>query len=493
MAETVGENIALIILGIIFISVIIIIGAYFVFFGFGFTDATTCYASSLVRNFFFNDLCATQYLCISSSLASLHLEPPLLGCSPSASSFSSSDTNGQIFSSLSTGMVSCWDRYGANQGLLVLPNSPGMCSVSVLDTNRNITFRNLTNYLQDTAYTTQVSCLNHTAAQSCANYQEGFSCDVNAPSVCVDSTSDYFLCRDQPNYVPTSPGYYTTYIPLNSSVKSTNAANNMSAFLCEESQGCYFNKAIAECTNSTGSPISCTQTYTDFCQKESGSYNCTVGYDPTTNGFEVPNSCTLTEPVNPKSVENVSYFSYLKPGVNVIFSYKNITSGKSEFVSPYSNLSIGHSEVYYVYLNSFAGSRFPPKTISLPTECAPATFLNNYPTQTLQYECSRSLLVFGSAFVGGSINPGIVTTGEIYAGSLGSGYLYAKCTNNKVCNQYIASNLEQVVSTGALTTTGLSQCASGILSSIESIPYYLHLTNGNFLGRNQLFICVETT
>jgi hypothetical protein len=491
MAETAGEEFVFIILSVIFIFTIVLVFAYFLLFGFGFTNSSTCYLSSQIRNFFYNGLCVTQFFCLSSSISQTVGTPPLLGCSASAQTYTSGSTSSQIFSGTLTSLADCWYQYGANEGLDVLQNSPGLCGIVNIDTKQNITIANLTSYLQSTAYTTQVSCLNHTAQEACPNYQEGFTCNLNAPNTCIAGSSNYFKCSTQAGYSKTYSGYSPDSIPLTSSTTQTTAANLLQPYLCDSAQGCSFNSAVGACTNSTGQIGSCTQSYTNFCAKNlSGDYVCNVNYDPTTQSYVSPPSCTLTEPVNNDSVVSVSYFDYLAPGINMIYSYKNQTSGKASLVLPNSTKGINKAQLYIVYLNSFVGSRLPPQWINLPSECAPESFLNNYPTSGIEYECSRALLTYGALGLRTPFgkNPGLVGLGS----SALAGYLYGRCTSNSLCNQYIAPTGMQYVSTALLTTTGLSQCGESILTAISQAPSELGLAKSNFLGRNQIYVCAVT-
>lgn len=489
MAETAGEEFAFIILSVIFIFTIVLVFAYFLLFGFGFTNSSTCYLSSQIRNFFYNGLCVSQFFCISSSISHTIGTPPLLGCSTSTQTYTSGSSSSQIFSGTVTSLADCWYQYGANQGLDVLQSSPGLCSVININTTQNLTIANLTQYLQSEAYTTQVSCINHTAQQSCPNYQDGFTCNLQSPNTCTASSSDYFKCITQQGYSRTYSGYSLDNISLTGSTGTT-AANLMPSYLCDASQGCSFDASTGSCVNNTGQIGSCTQSYTNFCQKNStGSYVCTVNYDSTTSSYVAPPSCTLSEPVNNDSVVNVSYFDYLAPGVNMIYSYKNQTNGSSSLVYPNSTKSISKSQLYILYLNSFAGSRLPPTWIDLPQECTPLSFLNNYPTQGIEDECSRALLSYGAVAtkIAYGSNPGLIGLGTT---SLG-GYLYGRCTSNQFCNG-VAPNALNVVSTSLLYTTGLSQCATSLWTAITQAPSELGLAKSNFLGRNQIYVCAVT-
>ena len=496
MGESGGEEFVIAIVVVISIAVIIYVFAHFIFLGGSFADSSLCYLSSQATNFFYNGLCLSNYLCFSSTLQSEGISPPLLGCSTTSTAYTSSSSSTQILSGLSTSISQCIYQYGAYQGLDVLPNGPAVCGVNYINSNKNLTFANLTNYLAATTYTTEVSCINHTAAQSCADpvsssNPNGFSCDTLQPSECQATSADYFNCRAESGYTPFTQGFSLDTIPLNTSASSTSAANNLTDYLCEASQGCYFNKAVGTCTNLTGSSLACTDTYTNFCERyPNQSEYCTVGYDPITSTFEAPSSCSLFEPVKSTSVVNVSYASYLKPGVNLLYSYKNSTSAK--FVNITSNESISKSQIYIVYLNSFAGTRFAPKVINLPQECAPISYLNNYPTSGIQYECSRALFSYVAiAGSGAGVNPGFIVKSSAIA--TGGGFLYNECVNASICGSGSALT---ALSTATLKTTGLSQCLSSIWSftqaySIENdLSKYIEGTNGlNFLGRNLVYLC----
>ncbi len=506
MAETAGENLVFIILFVIFIFVIVLVFAYFLLFGFGFTNSTTCYGSSQVTNFFYQDLCISKFFCIATTLNSIGIGPPLIGCSPSVQTYASSSNTGQVFSGITSALGDCWYQYGANSGLDVLYNGPGLCSVVGVSLNnqKNLTFYNLTQYLKAAAFSKQISCLNHTAAQSCGNYQEGFTCDTNTPTECQAYVNSYFQCQSQQDYSPIQAGYVLQSIFLNDSTKhgitaATTAANNFSAALCDPSQGCSFNQATLSCTNSSGKVGSCTQVFDDFCANTTLGYdNCTFQYDSNTGDYQPPEGCTLTEAVNSNSTINVSYFNYLEPGVNLIYNWKNKTSGQTVAVSPYSNMSINHAELYIVYLNSFANSALPPNGITMPTECVPQGWVNNYPTSGIEYSCGEALAVYGSAALSG---PGLITLGVAGA----SGYLYGACRSNTLCNEYVDADAAKAVSTTLYTTSGLQGCMTSIEDELEQSSVIDYFRNGigdlvgfssvnppNFLGRNQIYICAVT-
>ena len=131
----------------------------------------------------------------------------------------------------------------------------------------------------------------------------------------------------------------------------------------------------------------------------------------------------------------------------------------------------------------------PPNQINLPSECAPATWYNNYPTSGIEYECIRALAAYGASGVKsayGTIRPGVVTTGATVA----TGYLFGQCANNKYCNDYIDTPAVNAFSTAIFTTSGLSQCANSLFTFFETLPSYAEGNyNENFLGRNQMYIC----
>ena len=488
MAETAGESFAFIILFVIFIFVIVLVFAYFLLFGFGFTNSSSCYISSQISNFFYQNLCLTNFFCISSTLTNLGIAPPLLGCSPALQAYSASSTSGQAFSGLTDAMSNCWYQYGGAGNLVVLPNSPGLCSVISLNLDQNVTFYNLTQYMRGVVYTKQVSCINHTAQQSCPNYQQGFSCDTSQPTECTLYTNNYFDCVGQQGYSPVYSGYQLQSIPLYNPNVATTADNNVSAYLC--STGCSLDTSTLNCVNATGQIGNCVKSYTNFCQKNlSGVYNCNVAYESSSDSFLPPQGCTLTEAVNTNSTINITYADYLAPGTNTIFTYKNKTSGLSESVNPNSNLSINKAQLYVLFLNSLVGSRMPPNQISLPSECAPANWYNNYPASGIEYECTRALAAYSALGVKsayGSIRPGIITT----SATISAGYLFGRCASNQQCNDYIDTPAINAFSTAALTTSGLSQCASSLLTFFETLPSYVEgKYNENFLGRNQMYIC----
>ncbi|MCL4400467.1 MAG: hypothetical protein M1348_01795 [Candidatus Parvarchaeota archaeon] len=540
MAETAGENIVFIILFVIFIFIIVLVFAYFLLFGFGFSNASSCYVSSQISNFFYNGLCATQFFCIASTLQSLEISPPLLGCSPSTQSYSSGSTTGQAFSAVTQSLATCWYQYGGSEGLSVLPGVPvtgnpqtygngsGLCSVINLHLGQNATFYNLTRYLQSATQTTKLSCLNHTAAQSCdnplsASNPYGFYCDNSYPTECQATSFNYFKCLSAPGGYVGGSNLQSIFLNKNGVNAKTTAAINATAQLCDASQGCFFNAAFSNstypdgaCFNGTdqaATPSACTQVYTNFCQNISVSggkfktnYNCTMNYDSSFGELSPPSSCTLTEPVKNTSTVNVSYFDYLNPGVDLLYSYKNRSTGSSSLVSIYSNISISNTQLYLVFLNSFAGTSYPPQLVSTPKECWPAVFLNNYPNNGIADSCTRALLTFGAAGIStASAKPGLVT----YSAAAGAGFLYGRCIGNTVCDKYIATPAVNAFSTLVFTTSGVSSCAQSLYVGLQETgnsvsndwkSFWGWLSgstytpsNLNFLGRNQLYLCAVSS
>lgn len=490
MAETAGEGFIFIVLAVIFIIVIISIAGYLLLVGVNLSNSAICYVSSEFTNFYYNGLCVSNFFCLSGTLKAVGIAPPLLGCTTSTSGYGPGSQPSQIFSGVATRLTSCWNQYGANQGLTVLTDAPATCGVVDVNTNQNITISNLTSYLERNAYTTAVSCLNHTAVQSCSNpltasNPGGFSCDLHNPSICQAQSLSYFSCLGQQGYTPFSQGYETAHIPLNSQKEPT-AAMNLSSYLCEESQGCSFNATLNTCSTPSGNTNSCTDLYTNFC---SGN-NCTVGYDPITKSYESPSSCILTEPVKSTSIVNRSYADYLKPGDNLIFSYKNMSNAsRSGFVLPNSSRSINKAQIYIVYLNSLVGTRFPPSSISLPNGCMPATFLNNYPTAGIEQECSRAVVSGVSAKILSPSNPGLIV------GTALAGFGAAECFNNTLCKNDVAPNA--FVYTGkllysSLYATGIEQCAQSLFYFFDSLPQEIGAAKPNFLGRDLIYICAVT-
>ena len=490
MAETPGESFIFIVLAVIFIIVIIAIAGYLLLVGVNLSNSGICYVSSEFTNFYYNGLCVSNFFCLSSTLKALGVAPPLFGCTTSTSAYGPGASPSQAFSSISTQLTSCWNEYGANQGLTVLPDGPATCGVTDININQNITINNLTRYLESNAYTTEISCLNHTAAQSCADplsssNPNGFTCDLNNPSVCEASSSNYFKCSSTSGY-SFSNGYSKTYINLTGS-KPPTAALNLTSDLCEASQGCSFNTTLDTCSTPSGNTAVCTDLYKNFCNGN----NCTVGFDKTTKSYESPPACTLTEPVKSTSIINVSYADYLKPGDNLIFSYKNLSnSSTSGFVPPNSSKSINKAQIYIVYLNSLVGTRFPPHSISLPSVCEPATFLNNYPTAGIEYECSRAVVSAIGAKLVSPTNPGIIV------GTALAGFTGAECLNNTLCKEDIAPNALDY--TGKLAyasfrATGLEQCAQSLFYYFTaSLPKTIGISKPNFLGRNVIYVCAVT-
>jgi len=491
MAETPGESFIFIVLAVIFIIVIIAIAGYLLLVGVGLSNSSICYVSSEFTNFYYNGLCVSNFFCLSSTLKALGIAPPLFGCTTTTAGYGPGAQPSQVFSTVASDLTSCWNQYGANQGLPVLTSSPATCSVIDVNINKNITIDNLTNYLGTNGYTTEVSCLNHTAVQSCSDpltstNPNGYSCDLSDPSICEAQSSNYFQCRSQAGYQPFTLGYNSIkYIPLNGS-KPPTAAMNLTDYLCETSQGCSFNTTLGTCSTPNGNTASCTDLYTNFCNGD----NCTVGYDSTTNSYEVPSSCILTEPVKSTSIINESYADYLRPGDNVIFSYKNVSnSSDSGFVLPNSSKPINKAQIYIVYLNSLVGTRFPPHSISLPSECEPATFLNNYPTAGIEYECSRAVASAVGARILTPTNPGLI------AGAALAGFGAEECFNNSICKDDIAPNALTYtgkVAYAALRATGLEQCAYSLFYFFASLPQQIGISKPNFLGRNLIYICIVT-
>ncbi|MCL4391321.1 MAG: hypothetical protein M1284_00860 [Candidatus Parvarchaeota archaeon] len=489
MAETPGESFIFIVLAVIFIIVIVATAGYLLLVGVNLSNSGICYVSSEFTNFYYNGLCISNFFCLSSTLKTAGISPPLFGCTTAASAYGPGSTPSQIFSGVAIDTATCWNQYGANQGLTVLPNGPATCGVVDINTNQNLTINNLTSYLEGNAYTTEVSCLNHTAVQSCSDplsssNPNGYSCDLSDPSICEAQSSNYFQCSSSAGY-SFSSGYSKTYIPLNGS-KAPTAALDLTSSLCEASQGCSFNNALGTCATPNGNTNSCTDLYKNFCNGN----NCTVGYDSTTKSYEAPPSCTLTEAVKSTSIINESYATYLKPGDNMIFSFKNLSnSSQTKFVDPNSNKSINKAQIYIVYLNSLVGTRFPPSSISLPSECAPATFLNNYPTAGIEYECSRAVVSAVGAKILSPSNPGLI------AGVTLAGFAGAECYNNSICKNDVAPNA--LVYTGkllysSLYATGLEQCAQSLFYFFASLPQEIGISKPNFLGRNLIYICAVT-
>ncbi len=493
MPETPGENFIFIILSVIFMIFIIVIFASFLFLGVGFSNATTCYASSQVSNFFYNDLCFSNFFCLSSTLQSYGINPPDFGCTTSSQTFSSGASTPSVFSGVATALSECWDQYGGSQGLTVSPGATRICSIISLDLNQNITFGNLTTYLQNTPFTTEVSCLNHTAAQACADpfsssNPNGFSCNFNNPSECISNNSDFFSCFDQPGYTSFTQGYSLTVVPLYSSTAPNTAYNDLPQYLCSASEGCSFNTSVGTCTNQDGATTGCSTPYTDFCAKnQSGDYVCSIGYDSVLNSYEVPNTCQITEPVKPTSVVNVSYFNYLRPGFTVNYSYKNKTSGSANAVPIDSNKSISKAQLYIVYLNSLVGTRFPPDKVTLPSECVQTSFVVNYPTSGIEYECSRAVTTY--ALLTRGLPSASLSFGSI-AGAAASGIVIgassAGCKTNTFCNNYVLSNIPNLVGTTLFKTSGLEQCAGSIVGWFQQ---NLHVDSAAYLGMNQMYLC----
>lgn len=491
MAETPGESILFIILAVIFIVVIVAIAGYLLIVGITLSNSGICYASSEFTNFYYNGLCVSKFFCLSGTLKALGIAPPLFGCTTSTSGYGPSAQPSQVFSTVATDLASCWNQYGANQGLTVLTSSPATCAAINVNINKNFTINNLTNYLESNAYTTEVSCLNHTSVQSCSDpltstNLNGFTCDLSNPSICEAQSSNYFNCRSEPGYQPFTQGYTATkYIPLTGS-KPPTAAMNISSDLCEESQGCSFNTTLDTCSTISGKTDSCTDLYTNFCNGN----NCTVGYDSTTNSYEAPSSCVLTEPVKSTSIVNESYATYLRPGDNLIFSYKNLSNASSSgFVAPNSSKSINKAQIYIVYLNSLAGTRLPPSSISLPSECEPATFLNNYPSSGIEDECSRAVASGIGADLLAPSNPGLLVGIGL------AGFGTAECFNNSICKDDIAPNAVTYagkIAYSALYATGLKQCAQSLIYFLASLPQQIGISKPNFLGRNLVYICAVT-
>ncbi len=525
MAETAGETVIFLVLSVIFILVIVLVFAYFLLFGFGFSNASTCYGSSQIRNFFYNSLCVTQYFCIADTLEGLGVLPPLLGCSPLAQSYGATSTTGQIFSGVTLDLAQCWYQYGASSNLNVIDGNGQLCGVINVDTNQNITIKDLTNYLQTSTYAQKISCINHTAVQSCPGFapnpNQNWSCDLSDSAYCQLTTFNYFQCQDQRGYVPTPQGYQLDNIFLDNPNTKTNALDNLTGALCQSAFGCYFNTATGNCTNTSSnmqlaikSSNSCFQSFQDFCKTyPNGNQNCTVAYDPTDDFFTQPQGCTLTEPVKPTSVVNISYADYLSPGTNLIFSYKNktATSGANQtgyLLSPYANLSISHSQLYFVYLNTFAGTPYPPNLVGLPSECAPVSFFNNYPNSAIQDQCTRALISYGIIGAAAGLKENLISTPKgvmILGGTFAAGYAYGVCESNQFCNRVIDGSINNAASVSLITTTGLGQCLSSIGTWIDQqgtsfLNSFSQVFTGqnavqnlNFLGRNQLYVCAVTS
>ena len=145
MAETPGESFIFIILGTIFIIVIVAIAGYLLLVGVNLSNSGVCYVSSEFTNFYYNGLCVSNFFCLSSTLKSLGIAPPLFGCTTATYGYGPGARPSQVFSTVATDLASCWNQYGANQGLTVLTDSPATCAVVETNTNQNVTINNLTN------------------------------------------------------------------------------------------------------------------------------------------------------------------------------------------------------------------------------------------------------------------------------------------------------------------------------------------------------------
>ncbi len=501
MAETGGELVVFIILGVIFIGVILIVFSYVLIFGFTMSSSSLCYTSSMIRNFFFQDLCIPSsnpiihnFFCLSYTLANSGIEPPLIGCSTGIASYTSIYPQTYTFSQMSGAIASCFYKYGGYQNLSVLPDGPALCDVISVYTGKNFSFYNFTKFMQSETYTSQVNCINYTPQEACPNYQEGYVCDKDSPSLCERANSNYFTCLTQQGYSPIYPGYYLQSIPLNGS--GFTAANNASSYLCDSTQGCYFNTTLAECTKPGGSAQFCTQLYTNFCKNTTTGWNCTMDYDPTTKSLVPPPSCIETEPAKSTAIQNISFMDYFMPGINLFFSFKNISTGKpGEVVSAYNKtLDLQNATFYIVYLNTMTRTRFPPKVITLPPECAPLSWYNNYPANCFDY-CARAVAVYGSILgSAGASDPGILTLGAAAsAGAASYGYHY--CSQSQLCSTVLPSAYN-TISTLAFTTSGLGDCISCVSTSLKTAVQqagaYLSLDRLNFLGRNIVFVCAVT-
>ncbi|MCW1301766.1 MAG: hypothetical protein OH316_01360 [Candidatus Parvarchaeota archaeon] len=494
MAETGGEAFVLMMLTVIVVVFIFYIFGQFLLLGFNFSSASLCYVSSNIRNYFYNDLCLTQFFCISSFLSSMHLTPPMLGCSTTVSTYAGNYPTSAMFTGITNTLSTCFYQYGAFNHLSVFRYGPQICSVVNIRTDYNFSFYNFTKYLNSTTYTKVKSCIGYTASQACPHASEGFSCDSQAPTTCTMSESNYFTCKvNGSNYVPNYPNYNVVEMPLNASKGTLAADNNASLDLCVGSQGCTFNRYAGEnglCENATGYSNVCTQYYTNFCNVSKNT--CYMNYDPVTDSVLPPPSCTLSEPVFSNATTNETYFDYFQPGVDLFFSYYNTSSGKKAVaVNPLSKMyDLQKSTLYVVYLNSMTGTRFPPVQIHLPSECVQGTFINNYPTTCYDY-CARSALVYGSALAGvAALNPGpMLVTGAFAAGAF-SGAVFKEASGYGLISSSISqAALEEA---GALfSLSGLPQCASCLLSSFTNPASVL--SGASMLGRNIIYVCAVTS
>ncbi|MGC8698869.1 MAG: hypothetical protein ACP5RE_01645 [Candidatus Acidifodinimicrobium sp.] len=494
MAETAGEMFVIMIVVIISVVFIFYIFGQFLLLGFNFSSSSLCYVSSNIRNFFYNDLCLTQFFCISSFLSAIHLTPPMLGCSTLVSTYSGNYPVSSVFTGIASTLSTCFYQYGAFNHLTVFRYNPQLCGVSNININQNFSLYNFTEFLNNTKYTSEKSCMGYTASQACPHAAEGFSCDSQAPTTCIKTETNFFTCSvNGSNYVPTYPNYNLITVPLNATKGTLAADNNASLDLCVGSQGCAFDRYIGSnglCVNATGYSSPCTQAYTNFCNASKNS--CSMDYDAVTGSLVPPPSCTLSEPVFSNATTNVSYFDYFQPGVDLFFSYWNKSGGKKAVaINPFNkSVDLQKSTLYMVYLNSMTNTRFPPVELNLPSECVPETFINNYPFNCYTY-CARATAIYGSLFVGtAEANPGpMVIGGAFAAGALTSvTFSYAK-QYNLIASSIGQAGLEEA---GALyTLSGLPNCVSCIIQTFTS-PVDTTFHGDNLLGRNILYVCAVT-
>lgn len=489
--ETAGEMFILMMFIVIGVVLIFYVFGQFLLLGFNFSSSSLCYVSSNIRNFFYNDLCLTQFFCISSFLSSIHLTPPMLGCSTLVSTYTGNYPTSAMFTGIASTLSTCFYQYGALNHLTVFRYGPQLCGVSNIHINQNFSVYNFTEFLNKTTYTTEKSCIGYNSSQACPHAAEGFSCDTQAPTTCIKTETNFFTCSvNGSSYVPTYPNYDLVTVPLNATKGKLAADNNASIDLCVGSQGCSFDRYAGTdgmCVNATGYSSSCTQSYTNFCDVSNNS--CSMNYDAITGSLLPPPSCTLSEPVFSNATTNVSYFDYFQPGVDMFFSYWNKSGGKNAVaINPLNkSIDLQNSTLYMVYLNSMTNTRFPPVEVNLPSECVHETFINNYPTSCYTY-CARATAIYGSLFVGtAAYNPGpMVIGGAFTAGALTGVVFHYAGQYNLITPTVGQAILEEG---GALyTLSGLPSCLSCIYQTFTG-PVDTIFYGDNLLGRNILYVC----
>jgi hypothetical protein len=484
MAETGTEYTGYTIIFALTVGVILLVFGLIAIVAYSAAHGNICLASALVRNFYYNDLCFPSIgglgspFCLTSTLSGLGLMPPL-ECPTQVASYSGNVKATDIWDRLSSMMTTCLNQYGFSSGLQVNYNGPLFCGVVTTSVNYTLTLSSFFNYLENKIYNKSVnSCLLNPHA-----CPQGYSCDTQNPNLCETTTANYSICSSQSNYVATYPGYSLETIPLVGDTIS--AANNMSQYLCDAAQGCYFNATLGKCV-STLVPF-CEQVWQNFCFSNSSGKYCHVQYSSELlPHFLPPLSCNVYTKVN--ATYNETYFDFLSPGGISLFTVYNPSTGAVYKGNQglYQNLS--HAQIYVYYLNSFTGTHLPPNSYSSPPGCPPFTIYNSISSTCWFTDCVRSFAVAPAFSYGPFKGVGIAITGTAITGAFVDyiGSQYSKGALSMYFN-YGVQAFAKVYGTVIFQTSGFQQCASCIWNSMAE-----HVTPDSIiLGSNRLLVCID--